>query len=249
MNTQNRQPSEARRAAGRLNGQKAKGRKTPEGKAKSAQNAVTHGIYSTRPILQCEDQARFDTLYKSWAITFHPKNPLECEILLDLVGVHWQIRRLKCMENEHLEITLHNRRKLMNEEWAIIGDNGRICDAMEHLANTSKLPSLINRQLSRLNREHDRLLKFFQQVRRDFPNLVEPPGIPPPEVKNEGNEAPSPTAEPGTPQQETVENKTSPAPSRTPAMPEDIYITPHPTYVLSVTTHHPDRVAIGAGSD
>jgi hypothetical protein len=189
MNAQNRQPSEARRAAGRLNGQKAKGCKTPEGKAKSAQNAVTHGVYSTRLILQCEDQARFDTLYKSWAITFEPQNPLEREILLDLVSVHWQIRRLKNMELENVEIAMYNRRKLMNEQWTIIGEHGRICDAMEHLANTSKLPSLINRQISRLNREHDRLLKFFQQVRRDFPNLVEPPGIPPPEVKNEGNES------------------------------------------------------------
>jgi hypothetical protein len=149
------------------------------------------------------------------------------------------------MENEHLEITLHNRRKLMNEQWSIIGDNGRICDAMEHLADTSRLPSLINRQLSRLNREHDRLLKFFQQVRRDFPNLVEPPGIPPPEVKNEGNDdvknegngASSPAAEPATPPQDTVENKPVSARFRTPPMPEDIYITLHPH--LRPPRHHP----------
>jgi hypothetical protein len=190
-----KQPSEARRAAGRLNGQKAKGCKTPEGKAKSAQNAVTHGVYSTRLILQCEDQARFDTLYKSWAITFEPQNPLEREILLDLVSVHWQIRRLKNMELENVEIAMYNRRKLMNEQWTIIGDNGRICDAMEHLANTSKLPSLINRQLSSLNREHDRLLKFFQQLRRDHPDLVVPAGPPEPNVENEGNEPDQPAPE------------------------------------------------------
>ena len=191
-----KQLSEARRAAGRLNGQKAKGCKTPEGKAKSAQNAVTHGVYSTRLILQCEDQARFDTLYESWAITFQPQNPLEREILLDLVSVHWQIRRLKSMELENVEIAMYNRRKLMNEQWTIIGDNGRICDAMEHLANTSKLPSLINRQLSRLNREHDRLLKFFQQLRRDHPDIVVPPDTPAPEVKNEGNDTPAPVPVP-----------------------------------------------------
>ena len=183
-----KEKSPARQAAGRINGQKAKGCKTPEGKAKSAQNAVTHGVYSTRPILQCEDQACFDTLYKSWALTFAPQNPLEAEILLDIVGVHWQIRRLKRMDLEGLEMTMAERRPVMNGKWAIIGDNGRICDAMAHLANNSKLPSLINRQLSRLNREHDRLLKFYQQLRRDHPNVVEPLEIPEPEVKNEGNE-------------------------------------------------------------
>ena len=176
--------------------------------AASAQNARTHSIYAIRPLLQSEDKAAFNALYEAWALTYLPRNPLEREILTDIVNIHWQIRRLRDMEVGNLEMSIARRRAVVDQTWVHLPDRARTCDAMETLANTSKLPSLINRQLSRLNREQERLTKFFQQLRKDFPPVVDPLPTGLPEVKNEGNG--------------TAEND---APRAAPAA-DDVYTTP-----------------------
>ena len=53
----------ARAEASRRNGAKSNGPKTPEGKARSAQNALKHGFRAQKYIvLPCEDAAAFEAL-------------------------------------------------------------------------------------------------------------------------------------------------------------------------------------------
>src|SRR6266852_2878090 len=61
-------PSERKRAAARANGAKAKGMKTPAGKARSALNVVTHGLTAKTPfLLQNESQKNWDGLYDAYS--------------------------------------------------------------------------------------------------------------------------------------------------------------------------------------
>src|SRR3970040_730271 len=69
------------RAATRRNAKKSTGPKTPEGKAKSAQNATKHGLLSGRPVLADEDPAAYEEhrlplLHELW-----PETPLEKKIV------------------------------------------------------------------------------------------------------------------------------------------------------------------------
>ena len=97
------------------------------------------------------------------------------------------MRRLRDVDRANIEMTICLRRDTVDQQWESISPHGRIADAMSHLANTSKFPSQMNRQLNRLSREQDRLIKHFHQLRRDCPPIVDPPPNSGPEVKNEGN--------------------------------------------------------------
>ena len=195
MNDPNKITSDRKREACRINGMKAKGRKTPEGLAISAQNARTHGLTALKPLLSIEDEPAYDSLYDSWLAQICPRNNLERELVCDIVNVQWQTRRLYNSELAGLEMTIAERRELLDQTWESIAPAGRTYDAMEQLANKSKLPSLINRQLNRLTREQDRLIDRVQRLRRDFPPVVDPlpaaedapANTPEAEVKNEAN--------------------------------------------------------------
>jgi hypothetical protein len=63
--------------ANRQNAQKSTGPKTPQGKAKSAQNAVTHGLTSQRPVLTVEDKDEFDVHANEILVWLDPQDPIE----------------------------------------------------------------------------------------------------------------------------------------------------------------------------
>ncbi|MDZ4796573.1 MAG: hypothetical protein SGI92_00315 [Bryobacteraceae bacterium] len=189
-----RPPSDRKREAGHINGLKSAGTKTPEGLAASSQNARTLGLFALRPILSVEEVPHFDALYADWALSLRPQNPIERQTLQDIVEVHWELRRLRDVERANIEMTICLRRDTVDQQWDTISPHGRVADAMSHLANTSKFPAQLNRQLARLSREQDRLIKLFHQLRRDCPPIVDPPPDQPQtptddphEVKNEGN--------------------------------------------------------------
>ena len=54
--------SSARAEASRTNGAKSRGPKTPEGKARSAQNALRHGMRAEKHVVLPEDAAEFGAL-------------------------------------------------------------------------------------------------------------------------------------------------------------------------------------------
>ena len=55
--------SQRKRAANRANAAKSTGPRTPEGKAKSSMNAVTHGLTATRTVVPGESEADWPVSY------------------------------------------------------------------------------------------------------------------------------------------------------------------------------------------
>lgn len=81
-------------AANRANAAKSTGPRTAQGKARSAQNAVSHGLCSVSPVLDDEDLGNYEVLKDRFFKQFRPATPLEEELVADLVDIQWRLGRI-----------------------------------------------------------------------------------------------------------------------------------------------------------
>ncbi len=102
------QPSAAQIEANRQNAKKSTGPKTPQGKARSSQNAIKHGLHSRILVMPDESQADFDELSDGLLRSYGPQNLAEKLIVEQIIIAHWKIRRLQRYER-FLFDRLHTR--------------------------------------------------------------------------------------------------------------------------------------------
>jgi hypothetical protein len=93
-------------AANKLNSQKSTGPQTPEGKARSSKNRLSHGFESTEAIMPGENQDQFDALLADLQNEYQPATPTE-EILVETMAQsHWFTLRAVRLQNRNLGISL-----------------------------------------------------------------------------------------------------------------------------------------------
>ncbi|HYI92815.1 MAG TPA: hypothetical protein VEX68_04675 [Bryobacteraceae bacterium] len=86
-------------ATARINGAKSNGPITAEGKAKSSQNSLKHGLTSSRVVLPHESQEAYDKLEASLINRFKPADDLESELVQEMAAARWRLRRIEAMES------------------------------------------------------------------------------------------------------------------------------------------------------
>ena len=86
---------------GMENERRCTGPKTPEGKAVSSANAVTHGVTSKRLFLQGENEEEFADLWAGWMLQYPPESPAEVAMVEQLAKCEWFARRA---ERRYLEV-------------------------------------------------------------------------------------------------------------------------------------------------
>jgi hypothetical protein len=84
--------------ANRLNAQKSTGPKTPEGKAKVAQNALTHGLFAQQPVLDFENPAEYAGLREDFFGRFAPEGVYEIYLADQAVNALWRLKRAERYE-------------------------------------------------------------------------------------------------------------------------------------------------------
>ena len=92
--------SAARLAANAANAQHSTGPRTPEGKARSSQNATRHGLTSTRLIIQDDEREEFEELESSLREEVRPEGALEHDVFTQLIHASWNLRRSRRLEAE-----------------------------------------------------------------------------------------------------------------------------------------------------
>ena len=101
--------SEKQVAANRKNAKKSTGPKTPQGKAKVAQNATKHGLTATTDVIQGESQEEFDAFKEALLDELAPKTMIQ-EILADrVVSLGWRMRRARHMHNQLINAIIADR--------------------------------------------------------------------------------------------------------------------------------------------
>ena len=93
--------SPARAAASRRNGARSRGPKTPEGKARSAQNALKHGLRAQQCIvLPGERAAAFEAFEAALLADLAPQGALQTVLAQRIVAASWRLARAERLEAE-----------------------------------------------------------------------------------------------------------------------------------------------------
>jgi len=85
--------------ANQANSKLSTGPKTEDGKARSAQNALTHGLTARAIVLPTEDPAAFEKHTQRFLDEYQPKTPTETELVKALAGATWHLHRIDRIEN------------------------------------------------------------------------------------------------------------------------------------------------------
>lgn len=93
-----------RYATNRLNAQNSTGPRTPEGKQRSAMNALSHGLTALSPVLPTEDRAAYDRHVQEFLDEYKPKGPTETHLTRDLADTAWRMNRIPALEASILNL-------------------------------------------------------------------------------------------------------------------------------------------------
>ena len=91
--------SEARQAANQANAKYSTGPRSPEGKARAAANARTHGLCSKDVIIaSAEEQVEFNDMLELNLIEIKPNGSVEQTIFDEMIAAAWSLRRIRRLE-------------------------------------------------------------------------------------------------------------------------------------------------------
>ena len=156
-------PTQLKSDTARENGAKSQGPKTAEGRAKSSQNAVKHGLSSRNPVvLECENDDDFQALHDNQMEVHQPATPAEQDLVDQMVVARWRILRLQSIESDLLDTEL--RRKKEIERRLDRGRRVQLSAAYTEQANDSRAMALASRCESRLQRTYQSLYKILRDL-------------------------------------------------------------------------------------
>ncbi len=91
-----------RAAVNRTNAQHSTGPRTGEGKARSSQNALRHGLSSRTAVLPSEDQDAYQQHCRQFFDEYQPATPTESQLTQELADTAWRLNRIPALEADLL---------------------------------------------------------------------------------------------------------------------------------------------------
>jgi hypothetical protein len=170
-----RMTTEKRAEAARINGAKSRGPKTPEGKARSSQNAFKHGAYAQPVLLLAnEDPAIFDSFRKGYVAKFQPADSVEASLVEEMVFAHWRMRRFWFVQDATIDIEINRQIPILEQEVDWISEPARTAKAITSLVEDSGTLDFLYRVESRCTRQFHRAMKdlLHLQALRKPPSTI-----------------------------------------------------------------------------
>ena len=165
MTNHSLKPSSDRRvAANRRNALKSTGPKTPEGKARSAQNARRHGLSANNIVLSCEEKPVYLSMFRAFENYFRPSNEAERSILEELVAAKWQLRRAHRIYREQYERQMEAQFPQLTANWTDCTPETELAAAHSTLLHSGSILHL-DRYQSRLSRDFNRNVKLLLELK------------------------------------------------------------------------------------
>jgi len=152
--------SEKQLAARRSNARKSTGPRTPEGKARSSQNARKHGFFTQTALLFYEAPEDFVALRDSYIDEYQPQSPTEMHCVMEMANAQFRLRRVRGMEADLIQILITRElpsRSLSNGEMQ--------AQAFRTLADTSNALQLLQRYEVMFRRQYERALRLLWEHR------------------------------------------------------------------------------------
>src|ERR1035441_4380923 len=89
--------------ASRANGARSQGPATPQGKQRSSQNAVRHGLLARCIVMEKESLQSFEALLTQHLDSLQPVDGVEFGMVEEMVASYWRMRRAWAIETRMLE--------------------------------------------------------------------------------------------------------------------------------------------------
>ena len=145
------------------------GPKTEEGKARSSQNSLKHGLNSDKIlVLHTEKQEDYDALRAAYLKRFAPQDEVELELVDEMVGARWRLRRIRAIETETMEMRMEDQDEYIRKRGENPTDSRRQAMAFKSLSDTSQSLNMLSRYETRLQRTYDRAFENLKKI-RTFP--------------------------------------------------------------------------------
>jgi len=156
--------------ANRENAQKSTGPKTPEGKANSAQNAVTHGLTACCNVIEIEDREEFDFFRQEMLDDLYPIGPMQYRLAERIVSLSWRLRRAEIMHDKTIDDLLQKDRDWLYDDmmkYRIHPDLPGDELALGHMAQSdfSKRRSVLDRLIMYERRIENSMYKTMKQLK------------------------------------------------------------------------------------
>ena len=146
----------AARAASRANGALGRGPVTQEGRRRSSQNAIRHGLLSKEVVLQNESEETFAKLLATHLARLRPADEVEEGAIEEMVAASWRRRRLWTIETRLFDNSIGKRQDT--------DERDRLAGAFSDLADGNDL-RLLDRYENRLDRMYHRSLHRYLVLR------------------------------------------------------------------------------------
>jgi hypothetical protein len=188
--------TDAQRAAARANGAKSKGPITPEGKSKSALNALRHGMLAGSLVLTSESRAKFDAVLHDYLDEYQPEGRTENDLVEAIVAAKWLQQRCWTISTSLMNVTMDRMAEAIDGEFSDIDTGTRTALAFLKQADQSAAIALLNRYAARHDREWHRAFATLRTIQKERRERSDPPSQPQPNSPNEPE--PDLTPEPST---------------------------------------------------
>jgi hypothetical protein len=165
-----------------INGAKSQGPVTSEGKARSAQNSLRHGLTSKALIIPGESREEYNALFAAHVERFQPADPVELPLVEAMADARWRLRRMANIESALLTNQMAYSMAAEDGAYRLLQDDDQRLAYVFDECHRSL--SLLNRYESSLNRSFDRALKQLQALQKSRPTP------PPTNLRNEPNSNP-----------------------------------------------------------
>ena len=162
--------TQAQRKANRQNAKKSTGPRTPEGKARSSQNALKHGLLARDAVMADEDPAEYDRQLQILEENLFPKNAIEFELVLQIADARWRLRRITRIEAGFTTYQYAGADRATRKSYPDIvlpgrnGENQLLGKSMQD--HTQALHNLA-RYRTMTSRDITRALRMIRQLRKD----------------------------------------------------------------------------------
>ena len=145
--------SKAQIKANRQNAKRSTGPTSTQGKLKVSQNAITHGIFATSPLLPNENAEEFKNLSQGIAEVYPPVDAIAAGLVERIILAIWRQKRLRIAEAAKLQISMTP--EIMAEE---------ISDAL-------RLPYNRRIDAQSISEEQEQTYDYWKEVLVEFENM------------------------------------------------------------------------------
>ena len=162
--------TEAQRKANRQNAKKSTGPRTPEGKARSSQNALKHGLLARDAVMADEDPAEYDRQLQILEENLFPKNAIEFELVLQIADSRWRLRRITRIEAGLTTHEYHCTDGFTRKQYpntVVPGRNGENQLLGKSMQDRTQALNNLARYRTMTSRDITCALKMIRQLRKD----------------------------------------------------------------------------------